>query len=128
VWPTDNDLLQMAKNFPIRMIDLKYQKSTAHNGEHFGAFQVILSNGIVSPMFRVNSTNGQNMQSINVPDFSLVKRINGSKQSGNNDDLLLRCLIFCKKDGTQIAKVETSTGRPYGPEFVIADSEEIIGI
>ena len=36
--------------------------------------------------------------------------------------------MFSKRDGTQIAKVETEIGKPYGPEFVIADSEEIIGI
>jgi hypothetical protein len=36
--------------------------------------------------------------------------------------------MFSKRDGTQIAKVEIESGYPYGPEFVIADSEEIIGI
>ena len=65
------------------------------------------------------------MQSCNIPDFSLVKRVNGSKQNGGQ---FLRCLMFSKKDGTQIAKVETETGKPYGPEFAIGDSEEIIGI
>jgi hypothetical protein len=36
--------------------------------------------------------------------------------------------MFSKKDGTQIEKVETYTGYPYGTETVIEDSEEIIGI
>ena len=65
------------------------------------------------------------MQSVPVPDYSLVKRVNGTKQGGLK---WLRCLIFSKKDGSQIAKVETLTGFPYDTDFVIADSEEIIGI
>ncbi len=67
------------------------------------------------------------MQSFNVPDYSVVKRVNGSKQEGSGSGYL-RCLMFSKKDGTQIAKVETETGYPYGTEFAIGDSEEIIGI
>jgi hypothetical protein len=65
------------------------------------------------------------MQSVNVPDFSLVKRVNGSKSGFGHS---LRCLMFSKRDFTLIAKVEIESGYPYGPEFVIADSEEIIGI
>ena len=74
------------------MIDLKYQNSTKFNS-YFGAFQVILSNGISSPVFNADSTNGKNMQSFKVADYSLVKRVNGSKQDGGNGHSL-RCLIF----------------------------------
>jgi hypothetical protein len=117
----------MAKNFPIRIIDLKYQRSTAFDGEHFGAFQVTLSNGISSPVINASTTNGLNMQSFNVSNYSRIKRVNGSKQNGGkNHDL--RCLIFNKRDGTQIAKVETLAGYPYDTEFLIGESEEIIGI
>ncbi len=63
------------------------------------------------------------MQSVKVPDFSLVKRVNGTK-----DCSTLSCLIFSRKDGTLIAKVETGARYPYGAESVIGDSEEIIGI
>ena len=44
-WPTASDLLQMAKNIPFKIRDLKFKKSTAYN-QLFGAFQVILSNGM----------------------------------------------------------------------------------
>jgi hypothetical protein len=37
-------------------------------------------------------------------------------------------LSFGKKDGSEITKVELNNNRPYGPEFVLADDEEIIGI
>ncbi len=64
------------------------------------------------------------MQSLPISDYSLVKRVNGTKQ----DSTLIRCLIFSKKDGTQLAKVETLTGFSYDTDFKIEDSEEIIGI
>ncbi len=36
--------------------------------------------------------------------------------------------MFSKKDGTQLAKVETYAGYAYDSDFKIEDSEEIIGI
>jgi hypothetical protein len=68
---------------------------------------------------------GKALQSCNIPNSSLVKRVNGSKQISGK---CLRCLIFSKKDGTQIAKVEMEAGKPYDTDFLIGDSEEIIGI
>jgi hypothetical protein len=59
-WPTNNDLLQMVKNIPIKFQDLRYKNSSSHTNL-FGAFQVILSNGISSPVFNSKSTNDQNM-------------------------------------------------------------------
>ncbi len=56
-WPTVGDLLQMANSIPFKMIGLKYKKSTT-NTNRFGAFQVILSNGMSSPVFNSKNTNG----------------------------------------------------------------------
>ena len=87
---------------------------------------MVLSNGISSPVFNTDSTNVQNMQSCNISDYSLVKKIKGTKQNG---DYYLRCLIFCKENGNQIAKIETETGKPDNKNYeIIHDSEEIIGI
>ncbi len=86
----------MANNLPTNLRDLKYQKSI-HDKRFFGAFQVILSNGVASPVFKARPDDGQALQSCNIPDFSLVKRVNGTKQQ--NDDILC-CLIFSKKNGT----------------------------
>ena len=64
------------------------------------------------------------MQSFNIPDFAMVKRVNGSKSNGT-----IHKLSFKKKDGTEITKVETPWNvNPYGQESVIADDEEIIGV
>jgi hypothetical protein len=64
------------------------------------------------------------MQSLPISDYSLVKRVNGTKPGS----YILRCLIFSKKDGTQLAKVEKETGKAFDTDFKIEDSEEIIGI
>ena len=122
-YPTASDLLQMAKNIPTKIIDLRHKTADGKYDHLFGAFQVILSNGVSSPVFSTTDTNDSEMRSFNIPNYSLVKRVNGTEK-GN----WLRCLSFNKKDGTEITKVETQTGKPIGPEFVIADSEEIIGI
>ncbi len=115
----------MVKNLPTKIKTLKYQKIQYAGVIFFGAFQVILSNGMASPVFNCGPKNGQLVQSFNVPNYSLVKRINGTK---NHDDYWIFCLTFSKKNGTEIDKVETNAGVPYGSEFVIGDSEEIIGI
>ncbi len=68
------------------------------------------------------------MQSFAVADYSLVKRIKGSIL--NNEGYPLHKLSFGKRDGSEITKIELSyiIERPYGPEFMLADDEEIIGI
>ncbi len=42
-WPMPNDMLQMKKNTPINIQDLKY-KICSQNMNVFGAFKVVLSN------------------------------------------------------------------------------------
>jgi hypothetical protein len=55
----------------------------------------------------------------------MIKRIKGSEL---NNNFGLHKLSFGEKDGSEVAKVELWNARPYGPEFVLADDEEIIGI
>jgi hypothetical protein len=65
------------------------------------------------------------LQSLQIKDYSQVKKLNGTKQGGN---YALVCLMFSTKDGTQLSKVGTYAGAPYDTDFKIEDSEEIIGI
>ena len=65
------------------------------------------------------------MQPIAISDFAAVKRIKGTILT---DGASLHKLTFSKKDGTEIAKVELYSRKAYGPEFMLDDSEEIIGI
>ena len=112
----------MHKNIGLKIKDLKYKLCSGCSGL-FGAFQVVLSNGTSSPVFTTKGENDQNMQSFNIADFAMVKRVNGSK--GNS---AIHKLSFKKKDGTEIKKLETYNVNPYGQESVIADDEEIIGV
>jgi hypothetical protein len=105
---------------------LKYKPRTPSTNA-FGAFQVILSNGVSSPVFTANNQNDQGLQSFAIPDYSVVKRVKGTQQGGDSSYWLSK-LSFGNKDGTEITKVELSNNKPYGPDFVLDDSEEIIGI
>ncbi len=76
-------------------------------------------------MFTGEGENDQGLQPFAISDFRDVKRIKGKKLESSYS---LNKLCFSKKDGTEIAKVELTNHREYGPEFVLDDSEEIIGI
>ncbi len=100
-FPTAQELLQMLKdNISIKLKDLKYKQSTKDK-RYFSGFQVILSNGVASPVFTATGQDAQGLQSFAIPDYSQVKRINGT-YTGN----YLSHLSFGKKDGSQITKVE----------------------
>ncbi len=73
-------------------------------------------------MFLAIGQDATNLQSFGVADYSVVKKIKGSDTSNQ-----ITKLNFAKKDGSEIAKVELHS-TPYGPESVLADDEEIIGI
>jgi hypothetical protein len=66
----------MLKHIPRKIKHLKYKKSPS--GKFFGAFQVALSNDVVSTVFNAGDVTDQDMQTFNIPDFSLVKRVNGT--------------------------------------------------
>jgi hypothetical protein len=122
-WPPAQDLLQMLKSTPnIKVKDLKY-KIKSDNGNYFGGFQLTLSNGTSSPVFLAKGQDATNLQSFGVADYSVVKKIKGSDTSNQ-----IQKLNFAKKDGSEIDKVELYPSIPYGPESVLADDEEIIGI
>ena len=86
---------------------------------------MVLSNGESSPVFTSKDENDQGLQPIAISDFADVKRVKGTLLTGGNS---LHKLTFSKKDGTEITKVELIDHFGYGPEFVLDDSEEIIGI
>ena len=65
------------------------------------------------------------MQSFAISDYSAVKRIKGTTLTAGAS---LHELNFSKKDGNEITKVELCDNSGYGPEFLLDDSEEIIGI
>jgi len=54
-WPTKNDILAMPIDKPIRAVAFKWHNSDHDtNGSFIGALQIILENGIASPIFRAS--------------------------------------------------------------------------
>jgi hypothetical protein len=66
------------------------------------------------------------MQAFAISDYAAVKRVKGTILTNNSWSL--HKLSFLKKDGTEITKIELNNDSGYGPEFVLDDKEEIIGI
>ena len=50
-WPKVDDLRNMVKNIPRKIADFRHKTSTTYK-DLFGAFQVVLSNGMASPVFK----------------------------------------------------------------------------
>ncbi len=50
-WPKMEDLRNMVKNMPKKIADFRH-KTYTNNSRYFGAFQVVLSNGMASPVFK----------------------------------------------------------------------------
>ncbi len=50
-WPKVEDLQNMVKNMPKKIEDFRHKTCTSDTN-YFGAFQVVLSNGMASPVFK----------------------------------------------------------------------------
>jgi hypothetical protein len=80
-WPKVDDLRKMVENMPTKIADFRHSKSTT-NSKFFGAFQVALSNGMASPEMQGKKEFFTDFQSLQIKDYSQVKRVNGTKQDG----------------------------------------------
>jgi hypothetical protein len=55
-WPKADDLRNMLKNITTKITDFRHTKSTCSGYTHcFGAFQVVLSNGMASPVMKAKN-------------------------------------------------------------------------
>jgi hypothetical protein len=50
-WPNVNDLWLMNKNMPKKIAEFRHKTSTTDK-HCFGAFQIVLSNGMASPVYK----------------------------------------------------------------------------
>ena len=91
---------------------------------------MVFTNGTSSPVFKpvptANDNDTKNLKSFDIPNYSLVKRINGTEHNYWRNEHLMG-LSFAKKDGTSITKVELAHST-FGKETQLADDEEIIGV
>ena len=86
---------------------------------------MVLSNGTASPVFRASNYDEAGLQSFGVHDYSTVKAIKGTILAQGS--FTIHKISFRMRDGSEL-KVEKFTRDPYGPEVVLADDEQIIGI
>ena len=62
-WPTASDLLKMPTHTAIHVSKLRWKKSSRDN-ERFGAIQVVLSNGVESPLFLSKGQTPENLTEV----------------------------------------------------------------
>ena len=91
-------------------------------GNDFHSIQVSLSNGKASPLFAAPDTsNLTSLTTLQIPDASLIKRIQGTKGS------YMHQIIFKKADGSELYRIEAQTNT-LGDDHILNDGEEIIGV
>ena len=86
---------------------------------------MVLSNGTASPVFKASNYDEKGLQSFGVNDYSIVKAIKGTILAKSS--YTIHKISFRMRDGSEL-KVEKYFRDPYGPEVVLADDEQIIGI
>jgi hypothetical protein len=77
-------------------------------------------------VFKATGHDDQDLKSFEIPDYSVIKRINGTEQNYWRGNSLLG-LSFAKKDGTVLTKISLGNAT-FGKETILSDEEEIIGI
>jgi hypothetical protein len=118
-YPTDADLRAMPKSIPIEAIKLNWKPSSADISV-LGAIQVIYSNGFASPVFLAKDQNADGLQTVVLN--SQIKKIRGTA-NGNR----MANIHFLNKNGNETTRIQTRE-RPFAPDQILADDEEIIGI
>ena len=68
-WPTQEDLLRMPKDKPIKVESIQYKPCKQYN-YLFGAIQVTLSNGVSSPVFTARQQDDSNFKAVNITNSS----------------------------------------------------------
>ena len=107
----------MPADKPIQVAKLRWKK----NSSYFGAIQVVLSNGVESPVFLGKTQTAQDM--IEVPITPAIRKIRGSINSN-----YIYQIIFQSKEGQELQKMESSASNNFASDQVLADGEEIIGV
>ena len=109
----------MPKDQPIRAEVLKWKVSNAC-GSYFGGIQVILSNGVASPLFLAKDQNSDNLQEIKINSDNTQIR-------GTYNSTILLSVHFLAKNGGEISKILPNTSTT-NIDIDLAEGEEIIGV
>ena len=118
MWPTQLDLLKMPLNQPVRAVKLRW-KNNRQNADYFGAIQVVLSNGVESPVFFGRTQNADNLREIALSPE--IKKIRGTKNGEWPTQV-----IFQNKAGDEIANMFCRRANFAADQDI--NEEEIIGV
>ena len=110
----------MPADKPIQVAKLRWKKNS-NSSSYFGAIQVVLSNGVESPVFLGKTQTAQDM--IEVPITPDIRKIRGSI----NNNWLFQ-VIFQSKEGQELQKMESYANNNFASDQLLADGEEIIGV
>ena len=110
----------MPADKPIQVAKLRWKKNSNSNA-YFGAIQVVLSNGVESPVFLGKTQTAQDM--IEVPITPAIRKIRGSI-----NNYWLFQVIFQSKEGQELQKMESYAHNKFASDQLLADGEEIIGV
>ena len=105
----------MPKDQPIRAEGLKWKA----NGTILSGIQVILSNGVSSPLFLAKDQNSDNLQEIKIN--SDITKIRGTYNSTP-----MYSVHFLAKNGGEISKMQPGTTTNI--DIDLGEGEEIIGV
>ena len=105
---------------PIQVAKLRWKKNSSSNS-YFGAIQVVLSNGVESPVILGKTQTAQDM--IEVPITPAIKKIRGSINSN-----WLYQIIFQSKEGQELQRMESTANNQFASDQVLAEGQEILGV
>ena len=110
----------MPADKPIQVAKLRWKKNTS-DARFFGAIQVVLSNGVESPVFLGKTQNTQDM--IEVLITPSIRKIRGT----NNANWLYQ-IIFQSKEGQELQRMESYASNQFANDQVLAEGQEILGV
>ena len=114
----------MPTNRPIQVVKLRF-KPDGNGG--FCAIQVVLSNGIESPVFVAKGSTADNM--IDAPINANIERITGATKNSQ-----VREIVFKDKNGKQLSEMysfdfyRSAAGQMLTTDQDLKQGEQIIGV
>ena len=110
----------MPTDQPVQVVKLRWKKSSYC--DCFGAIQVVLSNGIESPVFLAENQTADNLTEVPINACNIA-RIRGT----NNNNWLYE-IVLQDKDGLTQALMQAKASGQFGADQLLMEGEQIVGV
>jgi hypothetical protein len=121
-WPKQEDMLRMPAGKPIRVVGFNWKKSDS-DGKAIAGVQVILANGVTSPLFLARGATSENIERVNITADQRIKRIKGQQGAHSN----FNEVYFYDSNNNLITQMVASKSGQYDT-LVLEDGDEILGV